>query len=165
MIHPALYSLIVFILTTFGLIGLYNEFLIMRPKYYLYIGILFMLIYYFVRRRHSSRKKADKLMILSSSLMFVSMLSSFVNEQWKLTNMISSITMMKILLVLLTIGTVYINFVYVRAEQSYKKKRGNQRIREEPKKSFLEELKESFKKEDENEVVLTLGISAENEDV
>jgi len=56
----------------------------------------------------------------------------------------------------------------MRAEQSYKKKRGNQRIKSEPKKPVMEHLRELRRREDEeadrNKVTFTLGYSAENED-
>lgn len=67
----------------------------------------------------------------------------------------------------LGISALYINFVYIRAEQSYKKKRGNQRIRQEPKQGYFEQLREGIfgKKEDKDEIILTIGVSTDNEDV
>ncbi|MEK4715728.1 hypothetical protein [Sporosarcina sp. FSL K6-5500] len=64
----------------------------------------------------------------SINLFGVMLLSSLVYSSWKMEMFLSQTTMMKLTLVMLVIVTVYLNVVFIRAEISYKKKRGNQRI-------------------------------------
>ena len=67
-------------------------------------------------------------------------------------------------LVLLVIVAVYLNVVIVRAEISYKKKRGNQRIEEQPNKSYFDKWKEGKKRIERGEVRIILGASTDKED-
>jgi len=169
MFNPIIVSTLITLLAMLGVIGQYKEILILKSSYYLYIGIALAIIYLIVRRTHSIKKWADRLVVLSSTLFVVQMSTSYVYNHWKMTSLISAYSIMKILLVLLTLTAVYINFAYVRAEQTYKKKRGNQRIKSEPKKPLMELLRELRRREKEeeekNSVTFTLGYSAENEDV
>lgn len=169
MFNPFIVSVLVTALATLGVVGQYKELLILKSSYYLYIGIALAIIYLIVRRTHSIKKWADRLVVLSSTLFVVQMGTSYIYFNWKMTSLISAYSIMKILLVLLTLTAVYINFAYIRAEQSYKKKRGNQRIKSEPKKPIMEQLRELRRREDHEEekknVTFTLGYSAENEDV
>jgi len=71
--------------------------------------------------------------------------------------------MMKLTLVLLGITGVYLNIVFIRAEISYKKKRGNQRIEEQPNKSYFEKRKEEKERIKRGEVRIILGASTDNE--
>jgi len=71
---------------------------------------------------------------------------------------------MKLTLVLLGITGIYLNIVFIRAEISYKKKRGNQRIEEQPNKSYFEKRKEEKERIERGEVRIVLGISTDNED-
>ena len=77
---------------------------------------------------------------------------------------LSRLTMMKMTLVLLVIVAVYLNVVIVRAEISYKKKRGNQRIEEQPNKSYFEKWKEEKERIKRGEVRIVLGASTDNND-
>jgi len=77
---------------------------------------------------------------------------------------LSRLTMMKLTLVLLGITGIYLNIVFIRAEISYKKKRGNQRIEEQPNKSYFEKRKEEKERIERGEVRIVLGISTDNED-
>ena len=77
---------------------------------------------------------------------------------------LSRLTMMKMTLVLLVIVAVYLNVVIVRAEISYKKKRGNQRIEEQPNKSYFEKRKEERERIKRGEVRIVLGVSTDNDD-
>jgi len=70
---------------------------------------------------------------------------------------------MKLTLVLLGITGVYLNIVFIRAEISYKKKRGNQRIEEQPNKSYFEKRKEEKERIKRGEVRIILGASTDNE--
>ena len=67
-------------------------------------------------------------------------------------------------LVLLVIVAVYLNVVIIRAEISYKKKRGNQRIEEQPNKSYFEKRKEEKERIDRGDVRIVLGASTDNDD-
>ena len=58
--------------------------------------------------------------------------------------------------VLLVIVAVYLNVVFARAEISYNKKRGNQRIEEQPNKSYFEKRKEEKGRIEPGEVKLYL---------
>ena len=76
---------------------------------------------------------------------------------------LSRLVMMKLTLVLLGITGVYLNVVFIRAEISYKIKRGNQRIEEQPNNSYLERRKEEKKRIERGEVKIILGVSTDNE--
>jgi len=71
---------------------------------------------------------------------------------------------MKLTLVMLGLIGVYLNVVFIRAEISYKKKRGNQRIEEQPNKSYFEKRKEEKERIERGEVRIILGASTDNED-
>lgn len=162
MINPLLLSVLSFLLSGAGVVLIYNDLLILPPKYYMFIMFGLIIVFFVLRRTFATNKKADRLMVLSQSILAANMLISLINSQWKLTNLISTVTMTKIATVILVIIAIYLNFIYMRAEQSYKKKRGNQRIKEEPKEGFVEQLR-GKKNTDKNEIMLTLGKSAENE--
>ena len=72
--------------------------------------------------------------------------------------------MMKLTLVLLVIVGVYLNVVFIRAEISYKKKRGNQRIEEQPNKSYFEKRKVEKERIERGDVRIILGASTDNDD-
>ena len=57
-----------------------------------------------------------------------------------------------------------LNNVFLRAEISYKKKRGNQRIEEQPNKSYFEKRKEERERIDRGDVRIVLGASTDNDD-
>lgn len=164
MINPSTLSFFSIILSTLILISIYNNWYIFNGLIYLIIGAVLGVIYLFNRRVHSTNKKADKIVIFSISFFLVAVFSSIIYHNWKLTNLISSMSMTKIMIVLLSFLAIYLNVIYIRAEQSYKKKRGNQRIKEEPKQGYIEQFKEAFQKKDgkDKEIVLKLGVSNDN---
>ena len=97
--------------------------------------------------------------------LFASMfLSSLVHSAWDMEKFLSRLTMMKMTLVLLVIVAVYLNVVIIRAEISYKKKRGNQRIEEQPNKSYFEKRKEERERIKRGDVRIVLGASTDNDD-
>ena len=97
--------------------------------------------------------------------LFASMfLSSLVHSAWDMEKFLSRLTMMKLTLVLLVTVAVYLNVVFIRAEISYKKKRGNQRIEEQPNKSYFEKRKEEKERIERGEVRIVLGASTDNDD-
>lgn len=162
MISPLLFSLLSLILSGIGAVLIYNDILILSAKYYMFIMIGLVVLYFVVKRTFSNNKRADRLMVLTMSIMAAMLLTSLINKHWKLTNLISTVTLTKISIVILILVALYGNFVYMRAEQSYKKKRGNQRIKEEPKKGIIEQLR-GGDKPDKDEIMIKLGNSAENE--
>ena len=85
-------------------------------------------------------------MSFTMSLFASMLLSSLVHSAWDMEKFLSRLTMMKMTFVLLVIVAVYLNVVFIRAEISYKKKRGNQRIEEQPNKSYFEKRKEEKRK-------------------
>ena len=97
--------------------------------------------------------------------LFASMfLSSLVHSAWDMEKFLSRLTMMKLTFVLLVIVGVYLNVVFIRAEISYKKKRGNQRIEEQPNKSYFEKRKEEKERIERGDVRIILGASTDNDD-
>lgn len=89
--------------------------------------------------------------------------ASLIYSVWDMEKFLSRLTMMKLTLVLLGITGVYLNIVFIRAEISYKKKRGNQRIEEQPNKSYFEKRKEEKERIERGEVRIILGVSTDNE--
>jgi hypothetical protein len=71
---------------------------------------------------------------------------------------------MKMTLVSLVIVAVYLNVVFIRAEISYKKKRGDQRIEEQPNKNYFEKRKEEKERIQRGDVRVVLGASTDNDD-
>ena len=57
-----------------------------------------------------------------------------------------------------------LNIVFIQAEISYKKKRGNQRIEEQPNKSYFEKRKEEKERIKRGDVRIVLGASTDNDD-
>ena len=97
--------------------------------------------------------------------LFASMfLSSLVHSAWDMEKFLSRLTIMKMTLVLLVTVAVYLNVAFIRAEISYKKKRGNQRIEEQPNKSYFEKRKEEKARIDRGDVRIVLGASTDNDD-
>jgi|SRR5699024_405212 len=164
--NPATISLFTFVLSSLSLIMLYNRWFVLSPIMYLIIATVLLFFYVAIKKVHERNKKADKLNIFGLSLFGVAMFSSFIYRNWKLTNLISETNMMKFVLIVFTLLIAYFNIIYIRAEQSYKKKRTNQRIKEEPKKGYMEQLKEGLGKKEKNpnEITLSIGISAESEE-
>ena len=91
-------------------------------------------------------------------------IASLVYSTWDMEKFLSRLTMMKLTLVLFGITGIYLNIVFIRAEISYKKKRGNQRIEEQPNKSYFEKRKEEKERIERGEVRIILGASTDNDD-
>lgn len=154
-----------FILAALGVTGMYNGVYIPSVKLILLSGLTAIAIHFIVCRiRPNKNKKLDKLMGFSLTLFGVMLLSSFVYSSWKMEKFLSHFAMMKLTLVLLVIVAVYLNVVFIRAEISYKKKRGNQRIEEQPNKSYFEKRKEEKERIERGDVRIILGASTDNND-
>lgn len=163
---PFQVSILALLLSFLSLVSLYKSWFIFNSYVYFIVSLIILLFYLVVRRKEGVSKKSDRIVILSSSLFLVSLVSSWVYHNWKLTNLLNSETMMKISLIILFILALYGNFVFIRAEDSYKRKRGNQRIKQSPKEGFIEHFKRKLeqKEEKDTDVVLILGESFDNED-
>src|SRR5699024_9131841 len=131
---------------------LYDETWLFSSKVYLIVFLAMGIVYLLLRRAYGYAKNTDRMIVLSLSFVVVAILSSVVHSGWKLTNYVESSTMLKISIILLVGIAVYLNAVYLRAEHSYKRKRGNQRLKEEPK-----EMSNPFKREsvyDKDDIVI-----------
>lgn len=126
--------------------------------------VIYMLVGYLFGEQRSRR--LNRLLIMSLSVNIAYSLSSLVYRYWKMEQFISPFNMMKISLITLVVIILYLNIVYIRAEISYKRKRGNQRIQKEPKKSQFEKWRERRKKKssEEEEIEILLGNSTESEE-
>ena len=154
-----------FILATSGVALMYNAIYIPSAKLILISSLMTVTIYFIVKRLQQRRnKKIDRLMSFTMSLFAAMFLSSLVHFAWDMEKFLSRLAMMKMTLVLLTIVAVYLNVVFIRAEISYKKKRGNQRIEEQPNKSYFEKRKEEKERIQRGDVRIVLGASTDNED-
>ncbi len=147
-----------------GFTSMYNGWYIPSPKVWLMVGLALVVGYYVTSMGQAKKKKLDRLVAFSLTLFGVMILGSMVYSGWKMEKLITAFTMMKITLVLMGIIGIYLNIMFIRAEISYKKKRGNQRIKEQPNKTYFEKLREKREQEKSNELVLVLGKSTDNEE-
>ena len=154
-----------FLTAALGVTAMYNAVYIPPAKLILIFGLTVTAIYFIIRRlQQRKNKRLDRLMSFTMSLFASMLLSSLVHSAWDMEKFLSRLTMMKMTLVLLVIVAVYLNVVFVRAEISYKKKRGNQRIEEQPNKSYFEKRKEEKERIERGEVRIILGASTDNDD-
>lgn len=130
------------------------------------IGIITVVLYWIVGRFAGEQrsKNLTRTLIFSVSMFIPYSLSSLVYHAWKADKFISSLSVMKIVLFIAMAIVVYLNVVYIRAEISYKRKRENQRIQKEPKKSKFQLWKERKEKEKNKVVSIQLGQSTEADD-
>ncbi|RKJ46317.1 hypothetical protein D7X33_34315 [Butyricicoccus sp. 1XD8-22] len=131
-----------------------------------FIALTTATIYLLVGRIFGENKsrRLTRWFVFSISLYLAFSLSGLVYHNWKMESLLSSFSMMKISLFVLVAIIVYLNVVYIRAEISYKRKRGNQRIQKEPKKSQIDVWREKKKKQEENVISIQLGQSTESEE-
>lgn len=158
-------ALINFILGGLGVMFMFNGDFIPQPKTILVLSLILIVLYYgFKLYTKQASKKLDRLMYVSIGIYVSLLFSSFIYHSWKFDKLLSNTVMMKVVLFMLLLLSIYGNVLFLRAESSYKKKRGNQRIKETPEKTLLEKFRERNKVEDNQDVKLILGESAENED-
>ncbi|MFC5591687.1 hypothetical protein ACFPRA_22635 [Sporosarcina soli] len=154
-----------FLTAALGATAMYNAVYIPSAKIVLFLGLTTIAIYFIVKRlQQRKNKRLDRLMSFSITLFASMLLSSLVHSAWDMEKFLSRLTMMKITLVLLVIIAVYLNIVFIRAEISYKKKRGNQRIEEQPNKSYFEKRKEEKERIQRGDVRIVLGASTDTND-
>lgn len=134
------------------------------PKLILLTGAALTIGYYvtaFATKRNS--RKLQRLLVFSLTIYVAMLLSSYLHSVWTFDKIFSAEMIMKAILFMLLLVGVYGNFIYIRAETSYKKKRGNQRIKEPPQESMYEKWK-NRKKKSKQEVMIVLGESTDNEE-
>lgn len=151
------------VLNVMFLILIYKGIYIPNWKVLLLLIVLFVSVYGLARFVIGEPKdsKVFRVHVFNVTMFVAYMLSVLVYHNWKLERVISPFGMMKITLLILIALIVYLNFVYIRAEISYKRKRGNIRIQQEKPKSIFEKLKE---KKSDDEIVVQLGFSTESKD-
>lgn len=122
-------------------------------------------IAYFLTKKLTgeTNKRADKMIIVSFSVYLCLFLSSILYSTWTLESFVSKTVITKTVLFLLLLGAIYLDLVYIRAEYSYKKKIGNQRIQTTMKKGYFEKKKDERERKTRKEVCIILGQSTENE--
>jgi len=139
------------------------------PAWYipLIFAVIFYSIYYATGYFLSEYRKrgTSNLIMWLNALSIPYTLSSLMYNGWAKDSWLQPITTFRITLILTGVITTYLVIVYIRATISYKKKRGNQRIFEEPRK----EHKKRWKKRTEagrkdKEITIMLGRSTESED-
>lgn len=131
-----------------------------------FIGLITALVYLVVGYLFGEKRsvRSSRLLVMSLTLNVAYSLSSLVYYKWKMVQIISAFSMLKISLVTLTTLVLYLNVIYIRAEISYKRKRGNQRIQKEPKKSRINIMRENKQREENDEISITLGHSTESKE-
>jgi uncharacterized protein YacL len=155
-----------FLTAPLGVTAMYNAVFIPPAKIILISWLMTVAIYFITKRlQQRKNKKLDRLMYFTISLFTSMFLSSLVHSAWDMEKFLSRLTMTKMTLVLLVVVAVYLNVVIVRAEISYKKKRGNQRIEEQPNKSYFEKRKEEKERIERGDVRIVLGTSTVNDTI
>lgn len=126
-----------------------------------------LLTIFFVLLRYKSGDVSqfwNRVVILGIGLNFSVIISNLVLKYWTIESFITAHFLSKVILFLLTLIIVYLWYIGVQAERSYKKKIGNQRIQSTKPKGFISKIFAKSKKEQNNsDVILVLGQSADNE--
>lgn len=129
------------------------------------IALITILVYFIAgyalkEEKHPHVKKG---LIFSLSTYLALMISSIMYHAWKLETIVNAETILKLVLLLTMTIVSYLNFVYIRAEISYKRKRGNQRIRKEQP-NYIKEWFKRRKRKQENEISIVLGYAKDSKE-
>jgi len=158
-------SLISFGISGYGVMLLWEGNFVPKPVWFIILGILTMVIHLVLRyMTQENKRKTNRLVSVTVSIYGVLTVASFTYHQWKFEKFVSATSIMKVVLFLLLFTAIYLNYVVMRAETSYKKKRGNQRIKEQPNETIIQRWKKRKKSEKSNDIYIVLGESAESED-
>lgn len=153
------------ILAGLGFTLIFNSVTVPEPIEILFIGLIGSFLYYGYRMLTEERhKRADQLMIFVLSCNLALFLSSVLYSVWTFDKMFSALALTKVILFLLFLLVVYANALYIRAVTSYKKKRGNQRIKSEKEPNLFTQIFRKKTDAAKSEVYLTLGEVADNTD-
>ncbi|GAB3051335.1 type IV secretory system conjugative DNA transfer family protein [Virgibacillus ainsalahensis] len=161
-------SILGFILATSGYFLMFQEIVIPAPLYPLSAAGVILLLYLINRwGKKAVTSGINRLVALTITLLIVLSIGSLAFEYWQWEQMVTREFMMKTALLLFGVFGIYVNIMYMRAEAAYRKKRGNQRIKEQPEEGYTEykkDLKQSKHKKS-SEIVTVLGNSLEHSDV
>lgn len=158
-------SLIWFAVCGMSVMFFYNGTFIANPQLYLILSFSVFISHNIIKVLKGERnKRIDRLVYLTMTVFISLFLSGLIYKSWTSERFISAKLLSNSILSILIFGGTYLNFMFMRAEDSYKKKRGNQRIKEQPQESIFEKWKDKRKSKDSKEIYITLGVSAENED-
>lgn len=129
------------------------------------IALITILVYLFAsyalkEEKHPHVKKG---LVFSLSTYLALTISSMMYHAWTLETMVSAETILKLVLLITMLIVSYLNFVYIRAEISYKRKRGNQRIRKEQP-NYIKEWFKRRKRKQENEISIVLGYAKDSKE-
>lgn len=137
------------------------------PQLLIIAGVALLLLFVITKKiKGTSSPKMNRLMSLSVTFLIVMTIASLVYRQWGWESFLSNMTVLKIVLVILGLIGIYMNMLYMRAESNYRRKRGNQRIKDRPTESYPEfkkTMKQSKKKD--GEITCKIGESLEHADV
>lgn len=157
-------ALLNMILCGVGFTVIFNGVTIPEPMEILAIGAVGTFLYYGYKTISGERyKRADQLMMLVITFYISLFLSCVLYSVWTFDQVFGALSVTKVILFLLLLLSIYGNLLYIRAVSSYKKKRGNQRIKEDPKDGLWQRLL-SKKQEEVRDVYLVLGESADNKE-
>lgn len=158
-------------LGSFFLVGIlfmmhWSGHLVMKPMWIVSLGAITIVGYMLLRIiEQESNPKLNQLMNVTMSVYVVLFIASLIHYKWIFDRFISASFLSKAVMLLLLLIALYLNFIFIRMESSYKKKRGNQRIKEKSKGTFIEQLKALFKKEqgNPNDIFIFLGEETNDE--
>lgn len=149
----------------FLLLCFYESWFIPSVSFLIMANGIGVLIYVMIRLKvKETNKKMDKWMISMTSIYMCFVVAIFLYHAWTVETLISAYNISKLILTLLLFGAVYLNFVYYRAESSYKKKRSNQRIKNTAKMGYFARKREERERLEKKEICLILGYSEENDE-
>lgn len=158
-------ALISFGVSGYGITLMWEGNFIPEPVWFIVLGIGTLIVHIIIRYLTQDKKrKIDRLVTVTTTIYGVLVISSFIYYNWTLDKFISATFLMKLAMVILLVLTLYINYVVMRAEISYKKKRGNQRIKEQPKETIIEKWKRRKEQKKLNEIYIVLGEAEESDD-
>lgn len=137
---------------------------ILPPIWYVIFTFLIMLVNIFIKSKYDVERNANYLTYLTVSALLSTAIASFINQKWEWDAFLSSEVTSKIFLTMILIVAIYFVVVLLRVQYSYKEKRKNQRIKNNPSKSEWQKRKEQKEKlQSTKEVFLVLGEVADNE--
>lgn len=158
-------ALISFGASAYGIVLMWEGNFIPTPVWFIVLGIGTLIVHIIIRYLTQEKKrKIDRLVTVTTTIYGVLVISSFINYNWTFDKLISATFLMKLAMVILLVLTLYLNYVVMRAEISYKKKRGNQRIKELPNETVIEKWKRRKEQKKLNEIYIVLGEAEEGDD-
>lgn len=154
-----------FLISGVGIMFIYTDDYIPEPNIILWVAIISIAAYFIVKMvMGENKKQANRIMGMTTGIYTSLFLSSYLYETWTFNKLITNGFLMKVVLFLLLMLTLYASLFLFRMESSYKKKRGNQRIKEEPEQTLMEKWRTKKKNESNQDVYLVLGEQVETDE-